>query len=293
MKKLLIFIAILCLNCAQNSALAQHAEQNLCKMPPYEVGNGFSNGLSKITGTNFLLTKVVEHEVQKSLKKALGSNFNVEIKVYGGKSFIDGKFKSMDITSKQVITEGVYLSNFKASTLCEFNHVAPDKSNLYFIENYVMNFSAQITDADLKKTVLSAEYLNKVNSINLGGNSFLLFKVFDPNVEIVNSRVIMSLRILAPLLSIKEPLKISANSSLMVENGKILFTDIRLQPTNSRINLNAINPILNILNPFIFNIKMSKNTTGTVTIKHVIIKDGKIHIDGVMFAPKNYVKAAK
>ena len=75
---------------------------------------------------------------------------------------------------------------------------------------------------------------------------------------------------------------------LAVENGKLLFTNIRTSPDLHTHNLNSLLPIINKINPFVINTAILNNPKSSIQIKDVNFEGNKIAIKGVVIVPKNY-----
>lgn len=289
MKKIILFLVTLFI--AHASYAADYS--SMCAPKPYPVSNPVAQFASNITGTNFLLTKVAELAMQKELKKEFGSNFNVEIKAYGGKNFIDGKFKSMSVNSKNIKFEGLKLSSFEAKTLCDFNQVVLDKKNISFAQNLIMNYSAKLSAQDLKATVQSKEYRSALSKMDVAIGSKVLFKIFDPDASIANDRIKLKFKVMTPFVLTNDVSEVSVDAGLKVENEKIVFADVNLGSKNNRINLNKVLPLINRLNPLTTEFSVSDDAKGIFKIKTVSIDSDKILVDGVFILPKNCVNKTK
>lgn len=286
MKKIILLLSILFI--AQTSYAIDYS--NMCAPKPYPVSSPVAQFFSNATGTNFLLTKVVELGMQKELKKEFGSHFNVEIKAYGSTNFIDGKFKSMSLTSKKINYEGLRISNFEALTLCDYNQVALKKKNIYFAQNLVMNYSAKISAKDFKATVLSKEYAAILSKLDVSIGNKILFKIFDPDASISNDRVKLKFKVMTPFTDISS---LSLEAGLKVENEKIVFADVNFGSENNRINLDKMLPLINKLNPLTSEFSVNCETKGIFKVKTVKIDNDKILVDGLFIIPKNYINKAK
>lgn len=289
MKKIILLGAILFVS----NATYAYDYSNMCAPKPYPVSNPVAQLFSNVTGTNFLLTKVAELEIQKELKKELGSPFNVEIKAYGGKNFIDGKFKSMTLSGKNINIEGLRVSQFEAKTLCDYNQIALEKKDIYFVQNLIMNYSAKISAQDLKATVLSKEYLEALGKLNVTIGNKVLFKIFDPDASISNDRIKLKFKVMTPFMLTTDVSDVSLDAGLKVENEKIVLADVNFGSKNNRINLNKMLPLINRLNPLTTEVSVNKNTKGIFKIKTVKIDSDNILVSGVFILPKNYVKKTK
>ena len=162
MKK--ICLIILCL--FVSNTFANAIDTSLCAQPPYDVSTKFSQVMSQISGSNFMATKMAEMAIQSQIKKQFGSKgANVEIIPYSFGDFTKGKFKTITISIPQASSEDLAFSNFKAKSLCEFNHVIVEKKQVKFAENFLMEFSSDFTNDDLNKIKVEV-YKQKMFSSN-------------------------------------------------------------------------------------------------------------------------------
>ncbi len=286
MKKLLSVIAMFCI--VQMQSFASECEY-YCAKPPYPVGGSVAHIVSNITGMNFLFTKIAETAMQSELKKETGSNFNVEIKAFGGKNLMDGKFKSMTANTKSINYSGVRASDIKVESLCSYNRVVIKDNDLLFPENFVLKYSGKITSSDLQAMVVSQEYLNMLNKMTVSIANKVLFKIYDPSAKIENNKIKMSYKVVTPFLFTTNTSTIDILASLKVENSKIVFSDVQVGSPNNKIDLSKIMSLVNYLNPFTTEVAVSKSTRGISKIKNVQFINNQIHFDGLFIIPKNYV----
>lgn len=269
-------------------SFAEIYEAQYCAVPQKEEkSNTVSAVLSNITGTNFLSSKAAELAIQKVIKKELGSNTNVELYPYSLGSLIQGKFKKMTIESKSLNLTGLYVSKFNAQTVCEYNQVGVKDNNLLFKENFVMGFSGKITNADLEKTMSSPQYLKMVDSAKITTFGQILFKISYMKLSLKNDRLILIANVMSPILWGTDSKKITATSVLKIENGKLIYDDLKIMNKETNKSLKALLSLFNLINPFTFDIKLSENTTGYTSVKNVIIENNTIIMDGVLYIPKN------
>ena len=289
MKKFILFLMLL----ITSQACFAYDYSQMCAAPPYQVGNGFTQFVSTATGTNFLLKQVAEAQLEKTLKKELNSKFVVKIKPYGAKTFTDGKFKYMEMTSKKIVYNGLSISDFKANTVCKYNHVVYKNKNVYFPENLIYKYSGKITNDDFQNVILSEEYLKTLEKMSVIIGNKIIFKVFDPSAKIENNRLKLSYKVMTPLSFITEVSTVNLTAGLAVENEKIVFSEIELGSSNNKLNLNKMLPLVNRLNPLTYEMKLSKTSNAIVKISTIKINDNKISLDGVFIIPKNYAIKSK
>ncbi len=289
MKK--IFLILMMLVSAQVANAYDYSQ--MCPMPPYPVSNPVARFVSNATGANFLLSQAVEAQIQKELKKELNTKFKVKIKPYGFKNFTDGKFKTMEITARNIVYGGLSISDFKAKTLCDFNQVVLKNKEIYFPYNLVYKYSGVITSEDFSKTVLSKEYLDVLNKMNVTIANKVIFKIFDPTAKIENNRLKMTYKVMTPLSFLTDVSTVNLNAGLTVENEKIVFTEIDLGSDNSKLNLSKMLPLMNRLNPLTYEFNMTKSSKGIAKVSNIKISGNKILVDGVFIVPKNYANKSK
>lgn len=288
MIKRFIFILVLVLltTSIANAQTCLNVGEQACPAVP-KVNGPISSTLSTVTGMNWLISNTLESQVKKQLNKALNGDFKVQITPFGAKSMLQGKFKKIEFNSDSAFVEGLYLSNIKAESLCGYNHFVYKNGEVYTNENFILGFYANITSEDLQKSVMSPEYTKLLNSLNVSLGKITILKVFDPKAEIKNDRLVFTVKVISPA-TFNEPRLISTDMGLAVENGKLLFTNIRTSPDLHTHNLNSLLPIINKINPFVINTAILNNPKSSIQIKDVIFEGNKIAIKGVVIVPKNY-----
>lgn len=286
MKKIKILLLLMLTAFICNTVNAQTCDTSMCPAVP-KVSGPIASTLSKVTGMNFLVSSILESQVKKQLDKALTADFKVDVTPFGAKSLMEGKFKKVTAHSDSAYLEGFYVSNVNAQSLCGYNHFVYKNREVYTNENFMLSFSADVLSSDLQKILSTPEYMKLMNSLNVSVAGVSVFKIFDPKAEIRNNRLVFSTKVMSPL-TLGEPKLISTSMGLMVENGKILFTDLQTNPSMSNMNINAFLPIINKLNPFTFKSNVMNNSKSIIKIQDINFVNNKIVIKGLVIVPKNY-----
>ncbi len=268
-----------------NIASAQNYE-NLCAQAPYPVSGSAAQFFSNITGANFILTKIAESNLQRALKKEFGSNFNVEVYAYGAKNYREGKFKRVTIASNNPSYEGFYITDFEASSICTYNYVSDKYGDMYFGENFLAQYSAKITDTDLKKTILSKEYMELISKLDFSIGNLTLFKVHDPSIEIKNNRICFSIKGTHATLLAHQTQTLNFDFTLKVEDEKIVLSDININSNTYGINKNTVLNLINRINPFAVKVKIDDRNAAIVKVKDLKIENNTIYFDGIVIVPK-------
>ncbi len=280
-----IFLTFFAILFFTNITFAQNYK-NLCAQAPYPVSGSVGQFFSNITGANFILTKIAENSLQKELKRKLGSDFNIELYAYGAKNYHDGKFKGVTLDSKSLNYQGLYATDFKAASICDYNYVTNKYGDLYFGENFLMEYEAKITDADLKKTVLSNQYVDLINKMDLSIGNLTLFKVHDPSIEIKNNRIYFSIKGTCATLLASQTQTLAFNYALKVEDEKIILSDININSTTYGLSRGVLLNFINRINPFAVKAKLDDRNEVFVRVKDLKIENNTIYIKGVAIVPK-------
>lgn len=284
MKKFILGFAILGLLCTGRAFAL--IDTSLCPQPPYAVSSGLPLFLSNVTGTNFMLTRIGEMTIESQLKKELGSKFDVQIYPYGGKNLIDGKFKKITATAKNANIEGTRISSIKSESVCDYNHFVTKGDDVYSAENFLSKFEVIITSEDIQNTFSSGKFAKTLDSMNVSMGNILVFKVFEPNASIKNNRFDLSMKMISPLISGGKTKTVSLNMGLGVQDGRIEFTDIKLNDGSANMNVNALLPIINKLNPFMYETTILKTKGSIVRINDIKMLNNSVNIAGTVFIPK-------
>lgn len=279
-KFLMVLIAFLLF---QNSSYAIEDITTYCSSEPYPVGGKIASSISKLSGTNWILTNIAENRVKYALKKETNSNFDVQLKAFGGKNLIEGKFKSLNLVSDKVKYEGFYVSDVKVSTVCEYNRVKFNSYDFTFPENLVLKYVGKITQSDLNKSILRTQYREKIENFNSNFSNILSMKIYEPQFTIANNRIYMDFKVLLPFIGTKT---INTDFNLKVSDGKIVVGDFNINNTLSFSSDNILS-ILNIFNPLNFDIALNEEIKGLNVVQNINIVNNEIVFDGIFIIPKN------
>lgn len=290
MKKILITFAIISILLPISVGAITTEEYYYCPKEPYNISKGFAGFFSSVTGTNFLVTKIAEKEIEKALKKDLGAKFNVKINTFGGNNLQNGKFKKLVAKANNIESNGFFMSTIEAETVCGFNHVKYENNQLYFVENMLIKYQGKITESDLQKTINSKEYTDKLNKLSINSNGKTIAKIMNNNIKIVNNKIVMSYDIMIPMFLGTIPKHIEFSTSLDVENGKIRFDDIDFGNPITNAAMKSTLPMINLLNPLVSQVKTDKKNNAIINVKNVKIINNEILTDGIIIIPKNYDK---
>ena len=278
MKKIVLGLVLLL---AVQGVQAQDCSTLKCPAP-YDLTSGFSRGMSTVTGQKFLSEKIGEKLVKKAIKKNIVSgDIKADLDAYSVRDLKAGRFKSLEVSGKNVDIQGIYVSSFNAKTLCNFNYIANDKRGNYIVkEDIPVSFNAVVTEEDLNKTMNSSDYKRMIDDINSIGGNFNIFQITSTNIKLKNNKMYYVLKYSMPFVRKTKELVISAD--LNVENGQIVLANTTFLNNSLSLDVDKLSKLINYINPLDFSAKILENKDAKFNIENLKISDGKIVVDGIM-----------
>ena len=275
-----------------NIAQAQQTEGFKC-VAPYDLSGGFSSTLSRISGVNFLGSKIAEHILKSQVTKNADGKFSVDVKSYSVADLKAGRFKSMEIHGKNVVADGVYFSTMDISTLCDFNYIVYDEKNstAVFKEDFPMSFAVTLSEEDLNKTMKAAGYFEMIEKVNNFGKSLSLFKVESTQAKIRNNKFVYVFNLNVPALSFLSgkgsKLEVALITDLRVEDGEVLLDNPQFVNSYVKVDLGSLTKVFNYLDPLDYSLKVMENKDADLKVRNVNIINDKINISGTINVPKD------
>ena len=278
MKKIVLILALL-------AGSASFAQCDVQCPAPYGLTSQTSRFFSVVTGQNFLAEKIGGALIKKAVKKEINSGtIKAKLDSYSVRDLKAGRFKTIEITGKNVNAQGVFISNFSLKTLCDFNYIVDDKKgNVIVKENIPMALAVEVTEQDLNNTMNSADYKRVIADVNrLAGG---IFEVNSTYVKLKNNKMYYVIKYNLPF--VRKTKEIVLTADLCVDNGKIVLANTSFAGMNSSLDINKFSKLLNYINPLDFSAKILENKDAKVSIKNVKISDGKILMDGILTVLKD------
>lgn len=278
MKKIVLILALL----FGSTCFAQCEVQ--CT-PSYGLTSGVSRFFSVVTGQNFLAEKIGGALIKKAVKKEINSGtIKANLDSYSVRDLKAGKFKSIEITGKNVDAQGVFISHFHLKTLCDFNYIVDDKKgNVVVKEDIPMALDVEITEQDLNNTMNSADYKRVIDDVNKLAGGF--FEINSTYVKLKNNKMYYVIKYNLPF--VRKTKEVVLVADLCVDKGKIVLANTSFAGSNSSFDINKFSKLLNYINPLDFSAKILENKDAKVSIKNVKINNGKILMDGVLTVLKD------
>lgn len=286
MKKLILVFGLMIFYAVPSFAMCDYSQ--MCAPRAYDLSSKGTQITSRITGTTFLAENLAQFLIKKELKKATKEKFKVKMKSYSAPDLVHGRFKSLEISGKHLDIDGVYLTSLDIKTLCDFNYIELNKNSLKFRENMIMGYSTEISDNDLRKTVKSTGYLDKLNKTNLSAFGITFLKLEGADVQIKNNKLWFTIKVTTPMTS--NPISVVLRSNIKVEEGNIVLTKLDFVNPFTVIDLSKATYLLNAINPLTFSMDILNNKKSKMSVQSVDIVGDKIIIKGNIFIPKNAMK---
>ncbi len=252
---------------------------------PYGLTSNTSRFFSSITGQNFLAEKIGAGLLKKAIKNNIESgSIKTDLQSYSVRDLKAGRFKSIEISGKNINAQGVYISSFTLKTLCNFNYIVDNKKGDVIIkENMPMSLSVEITEDDLNKTMLSADYKRIISDVNSLAGGF--FEINSTQVRLKDNKMYYVLKYNMPFVRKSKEIALCAN--LRIDNGKIVLADTSFVGSGATLDINKFSKLLNYINPLDFSAKILENKDAKVNIKNVKIENKKITMDGIVTVLKD------
>lgn len=286
MKKIIIFV--LSMFFIGTKAFAACDYSRFCTNKPYDLKSKGTQIASKYTGMTFLSEQIAQGIIKKELKKATKEGFKVRLKAYSLADLAGGRFQSLKISGKNLEIDGAYITSFEAKSVCPFNYVELGKNSLKFKENFVMDYTMEISNTDLRKTMKSTGYLDMLNKTNISAMGITFFKLSDADVQLKNNKLYFTINVTTPMSA--KPITMLVRSDIKVEDGNIVLTKVDFVNLFTVIDLSKVTYLLNALNPLTFSTDILENKDAKMRIGQVDIIGDKIIIKGCVFIPKNVAK---
>ena len=255
---------------------------------PYDMSMKGTKFLTAITGMNFLSRAIANSVVKSELKKSTGAKgFKVKMNSFSAKDLAAGRFRGLDISGDNLDFDGVYVTQFNANTVCDFNYVKATTKDIKFKENFIMKYNMTISDVDLRKTLLSKNYLTFLHSLNIKVGPMNLMELKDVDVKLKADKFYFILKMNNQIFGRNVPVTLNMSSKMKIENGQFKVSEVTFENFNQKISLTQLTNVLNLINPLNFTVDVLNNKNTKLALNNFDIKGNKIMLDGTVFVPKN------
>lgn len=232
---------------------------------------------TNLLGYNFIVKKVAQGVLKKTLKDAMDGDYKVKFDSFSGVDLKKGKFKALEITGDNLSDGKMYLSHLDLKTTSDYNYVDYKKNPLVFKTDLPMDFNLEFTESDLNKNI------NEVAGVNFLCSVLPLVKIEKPTVKIEKDKIKLQSSLKMPLA---KKVKFSMSSGLKVVDGKLTLSDVESSGNSDfagkLVELVNKNSLLEEMNLPLFD-----NSETVLTVKNVSIKNKKVYINGNLLIKKS------
>ena len=252
-----------------------------------DLTSSTSRFFSKVTGQRALSEVIGEKILKKSIKQNITSGkIKTNITSFSTRDLKAGKFKSIELTAKDLSVQDIYISYIHIKTLCDYNYIGQNKQGeITILDDIPFGVDIVLTIDDLNKTMESENYKRIINDINRLGGKLGVFEIQSTKAKIKNNQIYYIVEYTIPF--IKQPQYFVIASDLCVKNGKIEFENSKILGNSLTLDVNRISTLINYVNPLDFSLKMQDNRDTKINIKNVRIEDDKIIADGILTVLKD------
>lgn len=288
MKKEFVAFSIIMCGLISAPVFATNSSDYSC-VAPYDLVSSGGAIFTKVSGTNFLASKVAAKVLKSQIKKVADGDFKVTVKSYSVPDLKEGRFKSLEIRGREVESEGIHFSTVDAKTLCDFNYVVYDgnKSTVMFKEDFPMSYSFTFSEDDLNETMKSKNYEKLISKMNKFGKKYSLFEILSTNVRVIENKFVYSFNLNLPIFN--KQFTVALKSDLTVDNGRIVMKNAELVNNYAKIDLARLNRAFEELNPLEFSLELFENKYSDLSVRNVNIVNNKVNVSGIIYMPKDVI----
>ena len=254
---------------------------------PYNMNAKYKTFFSAISGYNSFVENKAESILEKEIAKFIVSdNLKVDIESFSPGDLKNGIFKSSEITANDLVVNDIHLSYLNLSSLCDFNYIKSNGSDVTFMEDFPMSFDIVMTQDDINRTMKHERYQKIVKDINkLAAKSGVGLQIESTTVASKANKFYYIIGVNVPF--VRREQKLVFESELIIKNGNIDFHNTKLVSGPFKLDLKKVDFIMNYLNPLDFSVNIVANKKAEINVKNVEIKDNQILTDGIIIIPKD------
>ena len=230
----------------------------------------------------------VQHEIKSALKKETGGRYKVKFDGYTTSSMKQGIFKSLDITGKNINSNGIEIPYIRFKSLTDYNYIDYTKNPMVFKSDMKFSYELHLDENSINTAINSKGYNQVMAAVNKLVYPILIVK--DVRVKIEDNKLYVLMDYNLPVARLRQDKTCIMTADFYVENSKIKPRNIKIENYYVKIPLNKIASILNILNPLDFTLDLleSKNCKGS--IENITIDDNIVIVDGRIFVKSDIKK---
>ncbi|MBA3994410.1 MAG: hypothetical protein C0469_12850 [Cyanobacteria bacterium DS2.3.42] len=263
--------------------------------PPFKVAGTVSRTLQTVTGINFLASFVAGQAAKTVLKKKLGGDVKVKVKLYSFTDLLSGKVKAVDCSLAGSNIKGVNVGHVNASTSQPIWLDLHDKRHIQLKTPVLVSVKASLTPEEISAALKSEKVGNSLRGLNLDlpGLGAQQLQVVNPKVEFIEDNVCIQALLKAEGAddSTGVPLKITGKLKLKGDD-RVEIADLKVEGSDIIEPEKFANFAEELLNPLI-DLKRMDRKDHAFRLSSLNVGQGGLTSEGrLIIAPKNPPVAA-
>lgn len=258
--------------------------------PPFKVAGKVSRTIQTVTGLNLLGSVVAGQTAEMVLKKKLGGDVKVKVKLYSFTDLLAGKLKGVDCKLVGSKIKGVNVGTVDASTNQPVWVDLHDKRHIQLKTPVLVTVKAALTKEEITRALQSEKVTKSLRGLNLElpGLGAQQLQVVNPKVDIVedNVRIDALLKAEGADDSTGVPLKITGKLKLKGDD-RVEIADLKVESNDIIEPEKFANFAEELLNPLIDLRRMDRRDHAFRLSSLDINQNGLTSEGRLILAPKN------
>jgi hypothetical protein len=262
-----------------------------CPSKPYPVSNFLTRNIQRFVGLNLGVTEIAEGAIESNITKLFDKGeVKVNIKGYSAMDLVAGKFKTAQLTAKNIAKDGVYISSLEARSLCDFTQIDRSNNTVVPVSPIYVGFKGVFTDSDINNTVNSDQYRQKLRgvSIKLFNQDIDLIDFLNLKANINNNKLIISTDIHFNGMPEFMKLPVKMGIGLKVIDNKLRISDLQMISKPLGGELNLLSNFITFQKPVIVDFNSLSKNGSNIKMRKFSIENNKVNFEGTVWLPENY-----
>lgn len=238
---------------AQSSASATKSDAD---HPPFKIAGKVSRTIQTVTGLNLLASVVAGQAAKTVIKKKVGGDVKVKVKLYSFTDLLSGKVKSVDCQLDGSNIKGVNVGKVSATTNQPIWLDLHDKRHIQLKTPVLVSVKAALTQEEISTALKSERVSKSLRGLNLDlpGLGAQQLQVVNPEVDFVEDNVCIKALLKAQgaddstgvPLKITGKLQLKGDDRVEIADMKVESSDIIEPEKFSEFAEELLNPLIDL-----------------------------------------------
>ena len=231
---------------------------------------------------NPLAENIAEKAIKKAVKKNIGpGKYKVKFEAYTLSSLKKGIFKNLEITGKNVETEGIHIPYLNLKNTTHYNWIDLDSDPITVKSDMAFNYSLILDETSLNDALKHKSFDKKLQRINK--LAYPLFTMQEVKTRIRHDRLYIIMEYNLPLASSKKNKTFMVSTGFKVDNGKIRAENVNIDKAYGSIPIDKITNLINLIDPLTYTLDVIKDKKCNGKIENIKFEDNNIQINGKIY----------